>query len=248
MRPQISIFRFGLLCSVNKNKKYFLFYNKIKTNSWLFVFVHKMDIKTKHDCRICHTTDLSKYTPLSFDICKTCKHTYLCSYCGETDKEKFPKDNRYTTCQKCLNKLKNKSRDKKVAEKQYDQLSDENFNKYLKLYLNNDINVFGVPISQRLDEIHGTNQEIVVFQNNLIDSVTQLDNKCEKFIQKFEDNDVITSEFKKELKYILNENKQNNKKIETMENTILELRVENAELRERLANLEEAYLKFKYNN
>jgi hypothetical protein len=84
-----------------------------------------MDIKTKHDCRYCHTPDLSKYTALTFDICKTCKHTYLCSYCGETDKEKFPKDNRYTTCQKCLNKLKNKSRDKKVAEKQYDQLNDE---------------------------------------------------------------------------------------------------------------------------
>ena len=113
-----------------------------------------MDIKTKHDCRICHTTDLSKYTALTFDICKTCKHTYSCNYCGETDKEKFPKDNRYTTCQKCLNKLKNKSRDKKVAEKQYDQLNDETFNKYLKLYLNNDINVFGVPLRQRIDEIH----------------------------------------------------------------------------------------------
>jgi hypothetical protein len=214
----------------------------------LFVFVHKMDIKNKHDCRICHTTDLSKYTALTFDICKTCKHTYLCSYCGETDKEKFPKDNRYTTCQKCLNKLKNKSRDKKVAEKQYEQLSDENFNKYLKLYLNNDINVFGIPVRQRLDEIHETNQEIISFQNNLIDSLTQLENKFEKFIQKFEDNDVITSEFNKDLKYILNENKQNIKKIETTENTILELRVENTELRERLANLEEAFLKFKYNN
>jgi hypothetical protein len=53
---------------------------------------------------------------------------------------------------------------------------------------------------------------------------------------------------KKELKYILNENKQNNKKIETMENTIRELRVENAGINERLANLEDAFLKFKYNN
>ena len=81
-------------------------------------------------CKVCHTTDLDKFSSKKIDICKECRRnsknkTYLCKYCGESDIVNFIIA-RYSTCKKCRVRANEKS----VSDK-------KNLSEYCETYIPN---------------------------------------------------------------------------------------------------------------
>jgi hypothetical protein len=59
----------------------------------------------RYDCRECRTTDISKFSTKSYNLCRACKRIikgkkYVCKICLTQDPEKFTQG-RYTSCRQC---------------------------------------------------------------------------------------------------------------------------------------------------
>lgn len=117
-----------------------------------------MQKEPKYDCKGCHTTDMTKYTPTGYDLCKDCKiisknKQYLCKYCGEDRLDKFTKG-RYSTCKKCRNQAGNKASAEKEKESFFESIPYSK-DKCLEMdkYVCTHLGLFGRTIKQILTEL-----------------------------------------------------------------------------------------------
>jgi len=69
---------------------------------------------------------------------------YICKHCGENNQENFY-EKRYTSCKKCLNIQKSKSRDKSEKQKKYEDIIpyDKDLDLKIEKFFNTNYRVFG---------------------------------------------------------------------------------------------------------
>lgn len=101
-------------------------------------------------CQKCQTSDVSKFTKTSKNICKECKKSLKpckCKHCGDEDRLNFF-EGRYTTCKKCKNNVKNvKNLDTKFECLPYNY----ELNLQIENFIMNDFKIFrGITVKQKI--------------------------------------------------------------------------------------------------
>ena len=132
----------------------------------------------KHDCKNCHTVDISKYTAKRYNICRDCTillsgKKYECNVCRATDKELFI-EGRYTRCKKCRSKKSSvitveKYHKEKIIESDLSKEDIEKIEKYI--YYNTRI-FNGETIKETIDAL---NEKYIQLNNNYVEIFNKLE-------------------------------------------------------------------------
>lgn len=152
--------------------------------------------------------------------------SYFCKICLENDVEKFI-NGRYSSCRKCINASKIKSRAEKNKEKAYDALEDiKGVNMLIEKYINTSYVFSGeLTIKQMLDKIFDINDELKIFDKKITETKIEYNDIKENvfpYFVNFFSKDL--KEFKEQIAYEMN-------------NEIVKLNNENSELRNEINEL-----------
>lgn len=117
-----------------------------------------MSGETVYDCAICHTTNKLLFGNKIYNLCKPCKKsnkikTFLCKFCLEDKPENFG-EGRFSTCKKCHNSMKNKSKQEKMMEKKYEEMpSILEYEKLFEKFMYTNRSLFGFTVKEAMDNV-----------------------------------------------------------------------------------------------